>query len=63
MPIKSTKLKSSWLTEVHYDDETQTLTVHTARGTKHEHQVPPDVYAEMCAVPSPGQYYNAKLRK
>jgi hypothetical protein len=61
--MPSAKLKSSWLTEVHYDLETQTLTVHTAKGTEHEHKVPPEVFAEMCAAQSPGQYYNAKLRK
>ena len=62
MPIQSAKLKSSWLTEAHYDDETQTLTVHTRNGTKHEHQVAPHVFQEMLAAPSPGQYYHAKLR-
>jgi hypothetical protein len=62
VPVRSAKLKSSWLSEAHYDDETQTLTVHTAKGTKHEHQVSPEVFAEMCAADSPGQYYNAKLR-
>ena len=62
MPVRSAKLKSSWLTEAHYDDETQTLTVHTAKGTKHEHQVPPEMFAEMLAAPSPGQFYNLKLR-
>jgi hypothetical protein len=62
MPVQSTKLKSSWLTDAHYDDETQTLTVHTAKGTKHAHQISPAEYAEFCAAPSPGQYYNSKLR-
>jgi hypothetical protein len=56
------KLNSSWLTEAHYEPETQTLTVTTAKGTKHAHQVPQQVYDELLAAPSPGQYYNAKLR-
>lgn len=62
MPVHSSKLKSSWLAEVHYDDATQTLTVTTAKGTKHEHQVSPHVYHELINAPSPGQYYNANLR-
>jgi hypothetical protein len=61
--MSSAKLKSSWLTEAHYDENTQTLTVVTKSGTKHEHQVPPQVFNELLASPSPGQYYNAKLRK
>jgi hypothetical protein len=63
MPIQSAKLKSSWLDEASYDDQTQTLTVTTKSGTKHSHQVPPHVFTEMLASPSPGQFYNAKLRK
>jgi hypothetical protein len=59
--MPSAKLKSSWLTEAHYDEDTQTLTVHTAKGTKHEHKVPPEIFAEMCAAPSAGAYYNANL--
>ena len=51
MPVQSAKLKSSWLTEANYDDETQTLTVHTRNGTKHEHQVAPHVFQEMVAAP------------
>lgn len=56
------RLNSSWLTDAHYDDATQTLTVTTAKGTKHEHQVPPHVFTELLAAPSPGQFYNSKLR-
>lgn len=63
MPAQSAKLKSSWLEEAHYNHETQTLTVTTKAGTIHAHQVPPHVFTEMMASPSPGQYYNAKLRK
>jgi KTSC domain len=63
MPIQSAKLKSSWLDEAVYDDQTQTLTVTTKSGTKHEHQVPPHMFTELLASPSPGQFYNAKLRK
>jgi len=62
MPIQSAKLKSSWLPDATYDDTTQTLTVTTAKGTKHEHQVPPHMFAEMLAAESPGKFYNAKLR-
>lgn len=56
------ELKSSWLKHADYDEASQTLTVTTAKGTKHEHRVPPNVYAELLAAQSPGQYYNAKLR-
>ena len=63
MPVQSAKLKSSWLEHVSYDDQTQTLTVTTAKGTKHEHQVPPHVFQELLASESPGKYYNSKLRQ
>jgi hypothetical protein len=63
MPIQSAKLNSSWLENADYDDETQILTVTTRSGTKHDHHVHPHVFAEMLAAPSPGQYYNSKLRK
>jgi hypothetical protein len=63
MPIQTADLKSSWLKNATYNDETQTLTVTTASGTTHEHQVPPHMFQEMLAAPSPGQFYNAKLRK
>jgi hypothetical protein len=63
MPVQSAKLKSSWLTDATYDDATQTLTVKTTKGTTHQHQVPPHVFAELMAAESPGQYYNAKLRQ
>jgi hypothetical protein len=63
MPVRSSKLKSSWLADATYDDLTQTMTVTTASGTKHEHQVPRQVYEEFMNAPSHGQYYNAKLRK
>jgi hypothetical protein len=63
MPVQSAKLKSSWLEDATYDDQTQTLTVTTRSGTKHAHQVPPHVFNELLASPSPGQFYNAKLRK
>lgn len=62
MPAHSSKLKSSWLTDVHYDDATNTLTVTTAKGAKHEHQVSPQVYHEMLAAPSPGRFYNDRLK-
>jgi hypothetical protein len=62
MPIQSAKLKSSWLADATYDDETQTLTVTTASGTKHAHQVPPEIYAQMLAAPSPGKFYNSVLK-
>jgi hypothetical protein len=61
--IQAAKLKSSWLTDATYDDATQTLTVMTASGTKHEHQVPPHVFAELMAAPSPGKFYNSVLRQ
>ena len=63
MAIQSAKLNSSWLADASYDDATQTLTVTTKSGTKHAHQVPPHIFQEMLASPSPGQYYNQKLRK
>jgi hypothetical protein len=63
MPVQSAKLKSSWLADATYDDETQVLTVTTASGTKHAHQVPPQVFQELLASPSPGQFYNSQLRK
>lgn len=63
MPVQTAKLKSSWLTDATYDDATQTLTVMTASGTKHAHQVPPHVFAELMAAPSPGKFYNAVLRQ
>ena len=63
MPIQSAKLKSSWLTDATYDDATQTLTVTTQNGTKHEHQIPPHVFAEFMAAPSPGKFYNSVLRQ
>jgi hypothetical protein len=63
MPIQAAKLKSSWLTDATYDDATQTLTVTTQSGAKHSHQVPPHVFTEMLAAPSPGKYYNTVLRQ
>jgi KTSC domain len=62
MPVHAAKLKSSWLQDASYDDATQTLTVTTAKGTKHAHQISPDVYAQFLASPSPGKFYNAVLR-
>lgn len=58
-----TELKSSWLKHAHYDDERGVLTVTTAKGTSHEHQVPPHVFQELISAESPGQYYNTKLRQ
>ena len=63
MPVRAAKVKSSWIAHASYDDDTQTMTVTTQKGTKHEHQVPPHVFEEFQAADSPGQYYNQKLRQ
>jgi hypothetical protein len=62
MPARTAALKSSWLSSATYDEETQTLTVVTQKGTKHQHQVPPEVFNELVTAPSPGKYYGLKLR-
>jgi hypothetical protein len=64
MTIKSTFYRSSsFITNVSWDDDTETLLVQFISGTTWlYHDVPQDVYNRLVRSPSVGQFFNKNVR-
>jgi hypothetical protein len=59
--MTSTKLNSSLIDSVDYADGT--LTIHFTNGKDTQYvEVPREVVAELISSPSPGRYYNSRIR-
>lgn len=64
MTIKSTFYRSSsFITNVSWDDDTDTLLVQFVSGTTWlYHDVPQDIYNRLVRSPSVGQFFNKNIR-
>jgi len=64
MTIKTTFYRSSsFITNVSWDDDTETLLVQFVSGTTWlYHDVPQDVYNRLVRSPSVGQFFNKNVR-
>lgn len=64
MTIKTTFYRSSsFITNVSWDDDTETLLVQFISGTTWlYHDVPQDAYNRLVRSPSVGQYFNKNIR-
>ena len=64
MTIKTTFYRSSsFITNVSWDDDTETLLVQFTSGTTWlYHDVPQDTYNRLVRSPSVGQYFNKNIR-
>lgn len=57
-------ISSSTLDTVGFDLEAQTLAVTFRNGTEyHYYNVAPDIFEGLCAASSPGQYFDAYVKK
>jgi hypothetical protein len=63
MPLIRRSLKSTAISTVEYDDESQTMTVTFVNGRSYDLSgVPPDLFEGLCSASSAGTYFNTMLR-
>jgi hypothetical protein len=63
MPLIRRSLKSTAISTVEYDDESQTMTVTFVNGRSYDLSgVPPDLFEGLCSASSAGTYFNTTLR-
>lgn len=61
--MKRTPVNSSVMTEIGYDHKTATLEVLFTDDTLYQYyDVPGELYEEMLAAPSIGQFFNSNIR-
>lgn len=63
LTVDTKKFQSTWIDSAEYDDETNELTVYTAKGGEYTLTgVPPDKWQGFKNAYSPGRYFDSDLK-